>query len=400
MVITMGSFKILIIAPHYNTFVKGSTEGLSPFVDEINVLVHHNYLSELASYLPFSYFRHVEKFSKEKLVDLAEKPKNVKVNVVSMLYFLPDGQNTGLGDKLFRRYSIFIQQNKIEFDLIHAHFTWPSGYAAAKLSKEFSVPLVITGHGYDIYELPFRGREWFKKVKFALDSADHIVTVSKSNFTILTTKLDIPEDKISVIPNGFNSHKFRPMDKLLVREQLNLPRDKKIILNVANLVPVKGQSYLIEAMEKVVSHRKDVMLIIVGDGPLKKELEIQIKKLNLENYVMLAGAKPHSEILLWMNAADLFVLPSLSEGNPTVMFEALGVGLPFVGTAVGGVPEIIVSEDYGLLCPPADPECLAEKILKALEKEWDREKIRKYAEQFTWENIAKETLKVYGVVLK
>ncbi|ACS91068.1 glycosyltransferase family 4 protein [Thermococcus sibiricus] len=305
-----------------------------------------------------------------------------------------------LGDSFFKAALRIIKREKLEFDLIHAHFTWPSGYAAAKLSKEFSVPLVITGHGYDIYELPFRGREWFKKVKFALDSADHIVTVSKSNFTILTTKLDIPEDKISVIPNGFNSHKFRPMDKLLVREQLNLPRDKKIILNVANLVPVKGQSYLIEAMEKVVSHRKDVMLIIVGDGPLKKELEIQIKKLNLENYVMLAGAKPHSEILLWMNAADLFVLPSLSEGNPTVMFEALGVGLPFVGTAVGGVPEIITSEDYGLLCPPKDPKCLAEKILIALEKEWNREKIMNYADQYTWGNVVNQILEVYQCLLR
>ena len=90
----------------------------------------------------------------------------------------------------------------------------------------------------------------------------------------------------------------------------------------------------------------------------------------------------------------------MSEGNPTVMFEALGVGLPFVGTAVGGVPEIITSEDYGLLCPPADPECLAEKILIALEKEWDREKIRKYAEQFTWEEIAKRVINIYLKYLK
>ena len=81
------------------------------------------------------------------------------------------------------------------------------------------------------------------------------------------------------------------------------------------------------------------------------------------------------------------------------MFEALGVGLPFVGTAVGGVPEIITSEDYGLLYPPKDPKCLAEKILIALEKDWDREKIRKYAEQFTWENIAKKIINIYTQVI-
>lgn len=84
-----------------------------------------------------------------------------------------------------------------------------------------------------------------------------------------------------------------------------------------------------------------------------------------------------------MNACDLFVLPSLSEGNPTVMFECLGCGKPFIGTKVGGIPEIIVSDDYGLLCEPANSEDLAEKILIALDKEWDEEKIRNYAKQFT-----------------
>ena len=90
----------------------------------------------------------------------------------------------------------------------------------------------------------------------------------------------------------------------------------------------------------------------------------------------------------------------MSEGNPTVMFEALGVGLPFIGTKVGGIPEIITSEDYGLLCEPANPEDLAEKILIALEKKWDKEKIRKYAQQFTWDNIVKQALKAYIKVLE
>lgn len=391
--------RILTIAPFYRFFIKDFTEALSKRVDSIDVLVHHNYLSELAPYMPFSYFRHVEKFAKKNLIDLTGLPSNVRVHVVSTVYFPPDGRNTKLGDKLAKLFDRYIKRHKIEFDLIHAHFTWPSGYAAVKLSKKFNSPLVITAHGYDVYDLPFRSEEWFQKVKFALDSADHVITVSKSNFTLLVNELSIPADKISIIPNGFNSNLFKPMDKVLARKRLNLSEDKKIILNVANLVPVKGHKYLIEAMKNIVKDRKDIMLIIVGDGPLRGDLEKQIKKLNLENYVKLAGAKPHDEIPLWMNAADIFVLPSLSEGNPTVMFEALGVGLPFVGTAIGGVPEIITSEDYGLLCPPADPECLAEKILIALDKEWDREKIRKYAEQFTWDNIVKQTLKFYERVL-
>lgn len=96
-----------------------------------------------------------------------------------------------------------------------------------------------------------------------------------------------------------------------------------------------------------------------------------------------------------MNAADLFVLPSLKEGNPTVMFEALGVGLPFVGTTVGGIPEIIISEDYGFLCRPADPGCLAEKILIALDKEWNRLEIQSYAKNFDVKILVKRILHIY-----
>ncbi|ASI99335.1 glycosyltransferase family 4 protein [Thermococcus celer] len=304
-----------------------------------------------------------------------------------------------LGDNSFKAVLKVINREGLEFDLIHAHFTWPSGYAGAKLKERFGVPLVITAHGYDVYDVPFRGKSWFDKIKFALDSADHIITVSKSNFQVLTEKLDVPIGKLSVISNGFDSKLFRPMDKFEARLKLGIPQDKKVLLNVANLVPVKGQKYLIESMKKIARVEDNVVLYIIGNGPLRKELETQIRRLNLEGTVRIVGARPHSEIPLWMNAANLFVLPSLSEGNPTVMFEALGVGLPFVGTAVGGVPEIITSEDYGLLCPPKDPECLAEKILIALEKDWDREKIRKYAERFTWDSIVKKVLGVYSEVL-
>ena len=99
-----------------------------------------------------------------------------------------------------------------------------------------------------------------------------------------------------------------------------------------------------------------------------------------------------------MNACDVFVLPSLNEGNPTVMFECLGCGKPFIGTSVGGVPDVINSEAYGLLVEPANPKDLAEKILIGLDKEWDYKKIRGYAEQFTWEDTAKEIVKVYNTV--
>ncbi|WP_297065451.1 glycosyltransferase family 4 protein [Thermococcus sp.] len=325
--------------------------------------------------------------------------ENVRV-FFPRFFHLPVGYfRKRLGDNFFKSALRVIKKEGLEFDIIHTHFTWPSGYAGALLKRSFGRPLIITAHGYDVYDLPFRGREWFGKVKAALDSADHVITVSNRNREILVEKLSVPVEKVSVIPNGFDSNLFKPLDKVKAKRKLGLPLDKKIVLNVANLVPVKGHEFLIRAMVDVLKVRQDVLLVIVGDGPLRGKLEGLVKKLGLSKHVKFVGAKPHEEIPLWMNAADLFVLPSLSEGNPTVMFEALGVGLPFIGTTVGGIPEVIKSEDYGLLCPPADPDCLAEKILIALNREWDKRKIEEYGRTFAYDNVSVQILKKYREVL-
>lgn len=99
-----------------------------------------------------------------------------------------------------------------------------------------------------------------------------------------------------------------------------------------------------------------------------------------------------------MNACDVFVLPSLAESFGIVQIEAMACGKPVVATYNTGSEEIITSEELGLLVEPANPKELGEKILIALDKEWDDERIRKYAEQFSWEKIAREIVKVYNTV--
>ncbi|RLE45663.1 glycosyltransferase family 4 protein, partial [Candidatus Woesearchaeota archaeon] len=180
----------------------------------------------------------------------------------------------------------------------------------------------------------------------------------------------------------------------------NIPLNQTILLNVGGVYDeVKGGKYLIEAMQKVVKYRKDVLCTIVGGGKLKGKLERQIRKAGLEDHVKLVGGRPHDEIPIWMNACDLFVLPSLRESFGVVQIEAMACGKPVVATYNGGSEEIITSADYGLLCEPANPGELAEKILIALDKEWDCDKIWEYAEQFTWENITEEIVAVYKSVI-
>lgn len=304
--------------------------------------------------------------------------RNIRV-FFPRFFHLPSGYfRRKLGSNFFKTAIKIIQREGLEFDLVHAHFTWPSGYAGVKLGKTFDVPAIITIH---------ENREWFlkeyasgdEKIYWSWKNASALIRVNKKDAPLLREF----NSNVYSIPNGFDPKKFPFVGVDYAREKLKLPKEAKVIFSLGNLIERKGFHYLIDAMSIVAKTRKDVLCFIGGNGPLRNKLQKQIYRLGLQNHVKLLGFVSEDELALWMNAADLFVLPSLSEGNPTVMFEALGVGLPFVGTAVGGVPEIITSEDYGFLCPPADPKCLAERILIALEKEWDREKIRKYAEHFT-----------------
>jgi glycosyltransferase involved in cell wall biosynthesis len=387
--------KIIVICHSYNNFQKDSIEELSEYFNKINVLVRTNPVAEIANYL---YVPQLEIRKKSYKIDLSHKPLNINV-IPTPLWYLPcDRIYKSLGEKHFNAVKMAILHNRITFDFIHAHFTWSAGYVGARLKEEYGLPFVVTAHGYDTYYLPFKDAEWREKIEYVLESANHIVTVSQSNFMHLKKlKISTP---ISIIPNGFRDDLFRPRDPFECRKKLNLPQDKRIILTVGSLEPVKGQKYLVEAVQKMIKERENILCVIVGAGKLRKALERQIGLLGLKGYVMLVGGRSHDEVPLWMNACDLFVLPSLNEGNPTVMFEALGCGKPFVGTGVGGIPEIIINNKLGILLEPKDAEGLAQAILKALEVEWDVSYIQNYSMQFTWKNIAKQVMKVYETVMK
>jgi glycosyltransferase involved in cell wall biosynthesis len=290
-----------------------------------------------------------------------------------------------------------IEKQNIPFDIIHAHMTWPSGAVAAELKKRFNVPLVITEHTSATFYNAAKRKDAYWKRTF--QAADAIVRVREGDNSLFE-ELDVPLEKVYAIPNGFDHEKFYPMPSASCREQLALPVDRKIVLNVGNLYsPVKGHRIFIKAISQVAESRGDVLGIVVGSGKLETELLRYIQELHMEDHVRLVGSKPHDQIPFWLNACDVFVLPSLNEGNPTVMFEVLGCGKPFVGTSVGGVPGVITSEDYGLLVNPGDPDALAEQIELALKREWDRDAILQYAARYNWENIGKELADVYSKVL-
>ncbi len=290
-----------------------------------------------------------------------------------------------------------IKREGLNFDLMHAHFTWPSGAVAARLKETYPVPLVITEHTSSTFHNAISSRD--RVFEDAWCMADRIIRVNPCDAHLFDLA-NVPRDKVAPIANGFDRKMFYPMESRSCKDVLSLEQDKKVLLSVGNLYSkVKGHRFLIEAVSRLAEARKDILCVIIGEGKLRGALERQIHDLGLSRLVVLPGGRPHDEIPLWINASDIFVLPSLEEGNPTVMFEALGCGKPFVGTRVGGVPGVIVSEDHGLLVNPADSVDLAEKISIALDREWDQEAIARYSERYTWENIAEEILGVYRQVV-
>jgi teichuronic acid biosynthesis glycosyltransferase TuaC len=295
-----------------------------------------------------------------------------------------------------RAIKSLIEKNNLHFNLIHSHFTWPSGAVAVELKKIMGIPVVITEHTHTtLYKALNGGDSYYTNI---WKQSDAIIRVNKKDVPSIC-RSGVEPTKVFSIANGYDPNKFHPIDKQKARQSLGLPSDKKLILNISRLYKEKGQKYLISAISEIIKNQNDVCCYIGGTGPLKDDLEQQISTLNAQEYVKLVGFIPDERMVLWMNAADIFILPSLGEGNPTIMFECLGCGKPLIGTKVGGVPEIINSEDYGLLVEPADPIDLAEKIIVALDREWDSDKILAYSEQYSWENIVKEIMRVYDQVL-
>jgi len=392
----MTQKKLLVLSHSYSNYVKDQIEALSSSFKEITVFVRLNPFAEFSNFLPIN---RLKPFTKSARIDLVNKPPNIRIIPTPIPYFPFNSSYQRLGKRHFKAINKIIQKEKLTFDLIHAHFAWSAGYAGARLKEQYDAPFVITLHGYDIYSLPFKNKIWKKNVEYVLNTADAIITVSRRNLECIN-KLDV-NTPVHVIPNGFRHDLFSLRNRSKCRQLLGLPQDKKILVSVGNLESVKGHKYLVDALSLIIKERQDILCIIIGIGKEKRALENQILSLGLQENIVLIGRKTHQEIPLWINACDLFILPSLNEGNPTVMFETLGCGKPFIGTNVGGIPEIISSDEYGLLVEPADPGDLAKNILVGLARHWDYNAILKYAEEFTWERIAKNRiLKIYEEIMK
>jgi glycosyltransferase involved in cell wall biosynthesis len=386
--------KILIVAPHFRVFIKELTEHYNTFVNSVFVLVPSPRLSNLALQLPIlkNNFHYLNwgpqnEYRSGNIHVLLTKFFGVPVKPISKrVYHL-----------IAKSCLNTIENNKLDFDLVHTHFLF-QGLAGVSIKNKKNVPFVLSTHGSDVYDLPFRNAWYRNLAKSIIKKSDHVIAVS--NFTRnKLIGLGANQTNLSIIPNGFDENHFQIIPQEDARVKLGLPLGEKIVLSVGSLTPVKGHIHLIDSMVSVKKANDKVILIIIGSGPLESYLREQILKKGLSTHVRLVGWKDHRELPLWINSADLFVLPSLREGFPTVLPEAMACGKPIVATKVGGNSEAITNSELGILVKPHNCHELSNAILHSLERKWNERVISDNAKQYSWKNAAKRISEIYSLLI-
>lgn len=255
----------------------------------------------------------------------------------------------------------------------HAHFGQQAATVAMLASKLTGMPYSFTAHAYDIYDDLRVNQELLKE---KVRQARFVVTVCDYNRRVLTTLCGQKEArKIVRIYNGVDLAKFRP--------DRSVPRKPDLILAVGRLVIKKGFRDLVRACRVLQDRATSFRCLIVGEGEERERLNQQVAALGLQDRVTLLGAKPQEQVLRLMQEATVLVLPCVvspsgnQDGLPTVLIEALAVGLPAISTKLSGIPEVIEHGRTGLLVSPGDSMSLASVIEQVFGNPALRERLAK-----------------------
>jgi len=290
-------------------------------------------------------------------------------------------------------------RKEFPFELIHAQFSYPDGYAAARLAKRYNVPLVITEHAawvpwMDEYPRVRRQAEWAVGVSRATIAGSRYLAETISGF-------DVDKEKVKLIPLGINTRLFKP-DSAVIKKPNQM-------LFVGRIHMVKGVDILFHALSMLVKKNKDIRLVLIGSSLGFKGYQVQEEKLRklatslgVDPYLEYVGMQPPEKVREFMQQSALLVLPSRRESFGTVVTEALACGTPVVATRCGG-PEDLVNDRVGALVEKESPQALAEGLEKVLSSQhlYDAGALHAYVEdKYSWRYISKQIQQLYQKILK
>lgn len=271
---------------------------------------------------------------------------------VSALLRLPAG--------LLRLYRL-LRKEKFAAVLAFTHHASLLGLPLAWLAR---VPVRLAGHRGSIQDIP----RWITRLHAWMVNrgiATLMVAVSERVRRKAIDEEGVLPERVIVIQNGIippSGADFTDVERRRARQRLGVPADIVVALTVGRLTEQKGQVYLLRAVPLVLERFPHIVFLLAGDGPLRQELEGEARQLGIAEAVRFLGTR--SDVPDLLRLADLFILPSVSEGMPVALLEAMMVGLPVIASQVEGVDEIVQDGQNGLTVPPADAKALSQAILR------------------------------------
>lgn len=291
------------------------------------------------------------------------------------------------------------------FHIVHTHGVRANliGRVAAKLAGGTHV--VTTVHSVLAFDYHRWADRWINRIceTGTRGITERFITVCDMLAAQLARE-GVPEEKIFTVHNGLELEKYSPdVSGEPIRQEFGITQDKIVMGIVARLHPVKGHTYLLDALAKAVKNEPNLLLLIVGTGPDRAMLKERCRELALDQNVIFTGFR--KDIPQMLAALDFLVLPSLSEGLSLTIMEGMAMHKPVLATAVGGTPEIITHEVDGYLVPPADAGALAEGILQMAGnlqevRDMGLAARKTIEERFTAALMAEKTTGIYRNLLK
>ena len=297
----------------------------------------------------------------------------------------------------------------IEYDLIHSHY-WLSGRVGMILGRKWRVPHVVTFHTLAKTKMRARAGEKETDLRIGVEErvargADGVIVSTEQEKQDLISLYRTPGHKVRVIPAGVDLGMFKPIDRNVARNDLGID-NKKVILYVGRIEPIKGLGNLLEAVA-LLEDQDDTVLLIVGGKPgVDSELErlkSQARDLGLADKVVFTGAVPQGRLPAYYSAADVFVLPSYMESFGLAALEAMACGTPVVASRVGGLSTFIRNGETGYLIPWRCPEPFAQRLDMVLANPALRDTLgaaaRAKALEMSWHGVADHMLDHYSFLM-
>ncbi|MCX8094165.1 MAG: glycogen synthase [Candidatus Goldbacteria bacterium] len=313
-----------------------------------------------------------------------------------------------------------------DIDIVHCH-TWYSHFAGVLVKQLHQVPLVLTTHSLEPHRpwkveqlgSAYYGSSWIEKT--AYENADGVVAVSEAMKNDVHTLYNVDYEKIRVIHNGIDLNQYKPTFNDAVLDKYKIDKKIPFILFVGRITRQKGIIHLVNAIKYL---KEGIQIVLCAGAPDTKEIGIEMEEKVREaesktknKIIWIPEMLPKEEVIVLYSCAEIFVCPSVYEPFGIINLEAMACETPVVATNVGGIPEVVVHNETGLLVPfkskgtadPEDPEKFSKDIADAINsllgnkdkvKEMGIKSRKRVEEHFSWTSIAKKTIDFYDYILK